>query len=321
MTRCQNGAVCFAPIVLVAVMSAALPGCSDPGASKPALKRKGGEPINVVCTTGMVADLVRNVGGEHVKVRQLMGPDVDPHLYQASTGDVSALNQADMIFYSGLHLEANLISVFESLGEHKPVYAVTDEVFRWHHEELIPTGKDSYDPHLWFDVSLWKRCLKLVADRLADYDPQNARTYIRNAQASEKKLDKLHHDCKTQLAQIPKQQRVLVTAHDAFSYFGKAYDIEVKGIQGVSTESEAGLKRIENMIDVIVARKIKAVFVETTVSEDNVRQIINGCREEGHDIVQGGELFSDAMGKHGTPEGTYAGMIRHNVDTIVKALR
>lgn len=299
----------------------AMAGCQKATESTTALKRQGSEPINVVCTTGMVADFVKQVGGEHVAVTQLMGEGTDPHLYKASPGDVSKLKNADVIFYSGLHLEGNLISTFESLSQSKPTFAVTEELLRWHDGRLLETEGDAHDPHVWFDVGTWKLTLRLIADRLADFDPEHAEDYITNAQTYGKKLDALDVECKTELAKIPADRRVLVTAHDAFHYFGKAYGIEVKAIQGVSTEAEADIRHIEELVTYVTENKIKAIFVETSVSDENVKQIIDGCAAKNHTLAIGGELFSDAMGKPGTPEGTYEGMIRHNLATIVKALK
>ena len=303
----------------IPVMATFVSGCK-PTESR-TLKREGAEPIAVVCTTGMVADMVRTVGGKHVKVTQLMRAGVDPHLYKTSTNDVSALKRAEMIFYSGLHLEANFVSVFDSLSKEKPVYALAEELNRWHHDRLLKTRGKTHDPHIWFDVSLWKLTAKLVADRLGDFDPKNAGVYAENARRYMKKLDVLHEWCKNELSKIPSERRVLVTAHDAFSYFGKAYGVEVRAIQGVSTASEASLKHVEELIAYMVDNRIKSVFVETSVKKDSVRQVIDGCKQKGHTVALGGELFSDAMGQDGTPEGTYVGMLRHNVNTIVKALK
>ncbi|GAB4147817.1 MAG: manganese ABC transporter substrate-binding protein/adhesin MntA [Planctomycetaceae bacterium] len=296
-------------------------GCQKAGSKVSPLKRQGSEPIDVVCTTGMVADLVKHVGGKHVKVTQMMGEGVDPHLYKASPGDVSAMESAEMIFYSGLHLEGNLVSSFESLAKSKPVYAVTDEIQRWFHDRLLKGDGDTHDPHVWFDVSLWQKTLRLIADRLADYDPAHASEYVANAKSYSEKLSALHKECLAKIEEIPKERRVLVTAHDAFHYFGKAYGIEVRAVQGVSTEAEAGVKQVEELVSFLVERKIRAVFAESSVSDDNIKQLIEGCQAQGHELSLGGKLFSDAMGKPGTPEGTYEGMIRHNLDVIVKALR
>lgn len=277
-------------------------------------------PINVVCTTGMVADVVRNVGGDQVKVTQLMGEGVDPHTHQPLRGEISQLNDADMIFYSGLHLESNLLPTFESLGKSKPVFALGEEFTRWHHDKILSVD-ESHDPHIWMDVSLWMLTARVVADRLGDYDPKNAETYAANANKYMEKLQKLHAYCKTEIGTIPEQQRVLVTAHDAFSYFAKAYGITVKSVQGISTESRASTKAIDDLANYLVKNKIKAVFVESSVNEKNMEQLINNCKSQGHTVTKGGVLYSDAMGKEGTEAGTYEGMIRHNVKTIVKALK
>ncbi|MFQ5733551.1 MAG: metal ABC transporter solute-binding protein, Zn/Mn family, partial [Planctomycetaceae bacterium] len=247
------------PAAMAVLLGLLVAGC-DSGSEVFSRTRQSSEPIAVVCTTGMVADVVRNVGGNQVQVTQLMGEGIDPHTYQSSTGDVTKLNDADMIFYSGLHLEANLQSVFDSLARSKPVFALTAELERWHRDRLIATAGDQHDPHVWFDVSLWKQTVRLVADRLADYDPKNARAYAKNARAYMTKLDALHDECQTELEKIPEGQRVMVTAHDAFHYFGKAYGIRVKAIQGVSTAAEASLKHVEALVDDMVENKIRAVF-------------------------------------------------------------
>ena len=278
----------------------------------------GGYPITVVCTTGMVADLVRHVGGDKVKVTQLMGDGVDPHLYKASPGDVNTLNGADAIFYSGLHLEGKMADVFVRMARKKPTFAVTEYIPE---NKVLDNTEGAFDPHLWFDVSLWREAAGVVRDALKAFDPKHADEYQSRSDAYQAELAKLHDYARTRLATIPKDRRVLVTAHDAFRYFGRAYDVEVKGIQGISTESEAGVKEVNELVTFLVERKVKAVFVESSVSDKNVRALLEGCKARGHAVVIGGELFSDAMGKDGTPEGTYVGMVRHNVDTIVKALQ
>ena len=281
-------------------------------------KFTGQHPIKVVCTTGMVADLARNVGGKHVEVESLMGAGVDPHLYKASPGDLSLLSGADVVFYSGLHLEGKMTDIFDKLARKKPAIAVADGI----PEERILTAEGAaHDPHVWFDVSLWSQAAGTVSDSLAAFDPPNAEEYKANATAYQARLAKLHEEATTKILTIPKDQRVLVTAHDAFRYFGRAYDIEVRGIQGISTDSEAGVKQINDLVTFLVERKIKAVFVETSVSDQNIRSLLEGAASRRHKVVIGGELFSDAMGNEGTPEGTYEGMVRHNVETIVKALK
>jgi manganese/zinc/iron transport system substrate-binding protein len=278
----------------------------------------GNYPIKVVCTTGMVADLVRNIGGDKVEITQIMGEGVDPHLYKASPGDVNLLSGADVIFYSGLHLEGKMADVFVRMARKKPTFAVTEYITE---NKVLDNAAGAYDPHLWFDVSLWRETAGVVRDALKAFDPKHADEYQIRADAYQAELGKLHDYAKTQLATIPKERRVLVTAHDAFRYFGRAYDVEVKGIQGISTESEAGVKEVNAIVELLVRRQIKAVFVESSVSDKNVKALLEGCAAKGHTVIIGGELFSDAMGKDGTPEGTYAGMVRHNVDTIVKALK
>lgn len=279
---------------------------------------KGTYPIKVACTTGMVAELVRNVGGKHVEVTQMMHSAVDPHLYRASPGDITRLQESDLIFYSGLHLEGKMTDLFENMAQKKPVFPVAEYFTQ---EDVLHDEERTFDPHVWFDVSLWNKARGVVQEVLIKFDPQHADDYKKQGDDYKAELDKLHEYARTQLQTIPKKQRVLITAHDAFRYFGKAYDIEVKGIQGISTESEAGVGHIRELVDFLVANKIKAVFVETTINQKNMEALIDGCKARGHAVHIGGELYSDAMGKEGTEEGTYPGMVKHNVDTIVKALK
>jgi manganese/zinc/iron transport system substrate-binding protein len=232
-------------------------------------------------------------------------------------GDISDLQAADLVFYSGLHLEGKMTEVLERLAEQKPVVAVTGAL----DEAAILEADGADDPHVWFDVQLWAQTVNVVYDHLKEHDPAHAEEYEANAEAYLQELVELHAFAKDQLATIPEEQRVLVTAHDAFRYFGQAYDIEVRGIQGISTESQASVGEINDLVNFLVERRIKAVFVESSVSERNVEALVEGCRDKGHEIKIGGELFSDAMGEAGTPEGTYAGMVRHNVETIVEALK
>jgi manganese/zinc/iron transport system substrate-binding protein len=294
-------------------------GCESSGATASAPAKFGGKyPIQVVCTTGMVADLAKNVGGEHVKVTALMGAGVDPHLYTASPADVSQLNRADLILYSGLHLEGKLSELLERMSSRKPTTAVAGKLPEG---KIISDSAGAHDPHVWFDVSLWSDAASAAADALIAFDPPHADAYRANLKAYQAKLAALHEYAKTEIDTIPKERRVLVTAHDAFHYFGNAYGIEVRGIQGISTTSEAGVRRVRELVDFLVERKIKAVFVETSVSDQNIRSLLEGCAARGHQVTIGGSLFSDAMGKAGTPEGTYEGMVGHNVDTIVHALK
>lgn len=266
----------------------------------------------------MVADLVERVGGKHVRVAQLMGEGIDPHLYKASPGDVTQLNRADMVFYSGLHLEGKMGDVLGRMARKKPAVAAAEHIDK---SRLLEVAADLYDPHVWFDVALWSETTKAVENALATFDPSHADDYRQQAEEYRVELAKLDEECRRRIEEIPADRRVLVTAHDAFHYFGRAYEVEVMAIQGISTQAEAGIKKINELVDFIAARGIKAVFVETSVNERNIEALVEGCRAQGHEVKIGGQLFSDAMGQPGTPEGTYVGMVRHNVEAIVKALK
>ncbi len=277
-------------------------------------------PYRVVTTVGMINDLVREIGGERVEAVGLIGEGVDPHLYNPTRSDVAALMQADIIFYNGLQLEGKMTDVLIRVGRAgKPVYAVTDLIdpaYLMEHDEL-----EGYsDPHVWMDVSAWMKALDVVAEALSEFDPAHAEEYRERAASYSAELSALHEYARQVIATIPERNRILITAHDAFNYFGRAYDMEVRGIQGLSTESEAGLLDINRLVDLIVDREIGAVFVETSVAEKNVHALIEGARSRGQSVRIGGTLFSDAMGPAGTYEGTYIGMIDHNVTTIARAL-
>lgn len=301
------------------ILLTALVGCSGSTAPRnEAGPRSSSSPVRVVCTTGMVADIVKNVGGKWVTVEALMGEGVDPHLYKPSTGDVSKLEQAEAIFYSGLHLEGKMGELFEHLAQRKRVFAITDDIPR---AELLNVGGEQFDPHVWFDVKLWSQSTALVERELSKLDPAHAADYQSQATLYREQLEELDRTCREQLAQVPQPRRVLVTAHDAFSYFGRAYHVEVKAIQGVSTDSEAGVREINELVEFIALRQVKAVFVETSVDPRNVRALIEGCAARGHAVTVGGSLYSDAMGAADTPEGTYVGMVRKNVSLIVAALK
>lgn len=276
--------------------------------------------INAVATTGMVADAVRAVGGDHVNVVGLMGPGVDPHLYKASQGDVRRLASADVIFYNGLSLEGRMADILVRMARQTPTFAVTEYV----PEELLIGAEDfdsQYDPHIWFDVTLWKLAVERVRDGLIEVDPSHADVYRENAAAYLSQLDELDAYVRERLSELSSENRVLVTAHDAFGYFGRAYDIEVVGLQGISTDTEVGLRDIQELVDFLVERQIKAVFVESSVPRRSLEAVVQGAASRGHQVVIGGELFSDALGDAGTPQGTYIGMVRHNVDTIVSSLK
>jgi manganese/zinc/iron transport system substrate-binding protein len=274
----------------------------------------------IVTTCGMVTDIVREVAGNKAKVAGLMGEGVDPHLYKPTRDDVAKLLQADVVFYSGLMLEGRMTDTFLKVSRKgTPVFAVTellDEKFLLEPPEFA----GHTDPHVWMDVKGWMDAVKVVARSLGEVDAGNAAYYQQNADRYVAQLAKLNDYAKQALASIPKERRVLITAHDAFNYFGRAYDIDVRGIQGISTESEAGVADINKLVDFIVIKKIPAIFVESSVSDKNIRALVEGSKSRGHDVRIGGQLFSDAMGRPGTYEGTYIGMIDHNVTTITRAL-
>jgi manganese/zinc/iron transport system substrate-binding protein len=267
----------------------------------------------------MITNIVEIVGGEHVNVYGLMGPGVDPHLYVASEGDVEALQNADIIFYNGLFLEAQMDEILKQLGERKTTVAVAERIDP---SLLLPWAAypDEFDPHVWFDVTLWMKAVEAVRDTLVETDAPNADRYRSNAEAYLAELAELDAYVKEQAGRVPAEQRVLITAHDAFHYFGRAYGFEVRGLQGISTASEAGTADVRELADYIVERQIRAIFVETSVPVRNIEALQAAVQDRGFEVVIGGQLFSDAMGNPDTPEGNYLGMVRHNIDTIVQAL-
>jgi len=292
------------------------------GLNSPSFVRAGDVPkipYTVTCTTGMVGDIVRQVAGDRATVDNIIGEGVDPHLFQATRADMVKLLKADVVFYSGLMLEGKLSDTLVKIARNRPVFAVTEELDP---SMLLepPAFAGHYDPHLWMDVALWRKCAEMVVQPLAEFDPPGAETYRANFERYAQELDQLDAYVRKVLASIPEKSRVMITAHDAFNYMGRAYHLDVRGIQGISTESEAGLADINGLVDLIVEREVKAVFVETSVSDKNVRALIEGAQSRGHTVTIGGKLFSDAMGRPGTYEGTYIGMIDHNATTIARAL-
>ncbi|APE44797.1 manganese transporter [Sulfitobacter alexandrii] len=275
--------------------------------------------LNVVATTGMIADGARRVGGDAVEVRALMGPGVDPHGYRQTRSDIVAMTRADLTLWHGLFLEAQMERFFEELGGKRSVVAVAEALDKGRLLEH-PDYAGRYDPHVWMTPEIWSDVVTEIAVALTDVRPDMAETFAANAQDYRRELATLSGYARDALARVPEEARVLVTAHDAFSYFGREYGFEVIGIQGISTNSEAGLNRISELVDLLVERRIGAVFVETSVSDRNMRALIEGAAARGHEVVIGGSLYSDAMGQEGTYEGTYIGMIDHNVTTIARAL-
>ncbi len=280
-----------------------------------------GNKVKVTTTIGMITDIVQQVGRDHVDVTGLMGSGVDPHLYKASAGDIGKLDKADIIFYNGLHLEGKMVDILEQMSQKKPTFAVSEKIDRAKLRSGELTGGTEYDPHIWFDVRHWISATESVRDGLSKLDQAHAEEYGKNAAAYIDQLNQLHAEVTAKIQSIPEQSRVLVTAHDAFGYFGDAYGMKVMGLQGISTASEAGTKDVTDLRDFLVANKLKAVFIESSVPRKAIDAVIQGAKEQGHEVQIGGELFSDAMGEDGTPEGTYIGMVRHNVDTIVNALK
>ncbi|MFC7749884.1 metal ABC transporter solute-binding protein, Zn/Mn family [Paenibacillus thermoaerophilus] len=310
-----------AMLTVAYVAMIALAACSPAGEEAEFKPLDGDRPVKITTTIGMITDVAKEIGGEHVQVTGLMKAGIDPHLYKASQGDIKRLDEADLILYNGLHLEGKMAEVLDQMNRKKPTIAVTKNIPE---SELLagdPESGTQHDPHVWFDVKLWMKAAEVIRDELVKIDPTHADTYKKNAEAYLQKMEELDRYAREQLATIPPESRVLVTAHDAFGYFGRAYGVEVKGLQGISTASETGTKDVADLRDLLVQRKIKAVFVESSVPADRIRAVIEGAKQLGHDVKIGGELFSDAMGPEGTEEGTYLGMVRHNVDTIVKALK
>ena len=287
----------------------------------PAADEEGEGPIRVAATTGMIGDLAANIGGDRVEVTSLMGPGVDPHLYKPTAGDVETLERADIIFYNGLELEGRMTDVFVQIARSgKPTVAIAEDIPEDQLRQPVEfEGK--YDPHVWFDVTLWKLAAQTVARHLTELEPDLAETFQTNLDAYLLQLDELDAYVRTQVALIPEASRVLITAHDAFGYFGRQYGVEVRGLQGTSTAAEAGASDVQGLADFIVERQIKAIFVESSVPQATIEAVEQACQARGWDVAIGGQLFSDAMGERGTPEGNYIGMVRHNVDTIVAALR
>lgn len=316
------------PYIVALIPLLALAGCQPAGSHEHAGAERstrtyaGKFPINVVCTTGPVAEIAQRVGGEFVAVTALMGPGVDPHLYSPVASDVRKLAAADVIFYNGLHLEGRMADLFVQMARTKATFAVTEGLQARKDKRLRepPEFEGLYDPHVWHDPLVWSDCVDDVGQMLAEFDPSHAEAYRKNAAAYQAELKELDAWCREQLEKIPKDRRVLVTAHDAFGYFGKTFDIEVAALKGVSTEDEKDLKHQEEVVTLIVNRKIPAIFVESAVAPKTVKALIEPCRALGWDVNIGGSLYADAMGPTDTPDADYAGMIRANVNTIVAAL-
>jgi manganese/zinc/iron transport system substrate-binding protein len=276
--------------------------------------------LKVVTTTSMLTDLIKNIGGDLIEVNGLMGAGVDPHLYKASEGDVTKLYQADVIFYNGLHLEGKLVEVFEKMGSKKMTVSLGESLDK---NELIGSEyfASNYDPHVWFNIQFFKQFGDKVAETLATNDTLNAEKFRENNALYQKKLDELEAEVRATIETLPKEKRILVTAHDAFNYFGKQYDFNVVGLQGISTATEAGVQDVRRLSQFIIENKVKAIFIESSVPRRTIEALQEAVLSKNHEVVIGGSLYSDALGNSGTVEGTYVGMFRANVKTIVDALK
>jgi manganese/zinc/iron transport system substrate-binding protein len=303
-------------ITALAAMVALAAGCAaDSGQSGDV----SGRTLRVTATANFITDLAREVGGDRVEVTGLLGPGVDPHLYKASAGDVASLREADIIFYGGLELEGRMGDLLEELDRTRPTVAVTRDM----PEDRLNRPSEfegKYDPHVWFSVPLWENAVGTVADAYAERDPANADGYRARADAYIAELRALDREVRATLDAVSARSRVLVTSHDAFGYFGEEYGFDVVAIQGVSTQTEATTADIERVAGIIADRGVKAVFVESAVSPQTIEAVLAAARRRGQEARVGGELFADAAGDEGTPEGTYVGMVRHNVELIAAGL-
>lgn len=281
---------------------------------------KANKKLKMTCTTGFVSDAVKNIVKDKADIYTLMGAGVDPHLYKATQGDIAKLNEADIIVYNGLHLEGKMTDIFEKLKTRKAIIAQAELIEN--SNLLKPDGfENSFDPHIWFNVNLWSQTIAKLGEALAKADTINSKFYLENTQIYVDSLLKLDDWIKLKMNEIPENQRVLITAHDAFQYFGNAYNLEVKALQGISTVSEFGLKDVSELVNFICDRKIKAVFVESSVSPRSINAVIEGCKRKNHEVKIGATLFSDALGDENSEEKNYIGVVKYNVNQIVNSLK
>jgi len=271
----------------------------------------------IVCTTTILADAVRNVVGDCAQVISLMGPGVDPHLYRPREGDVHKLANAQLVFYHGLHLEGKLATLLGSIDRYAPAYAVSDGIPT---TALRSADDELYDPHVWFSVPLWIQVIDYIAQRCVEHDPHNANTYYQNADNYIRELVQLHSWIKAQIASIPPEHRCLVTAHDAFGYFGQTYGLEVIALQGISTESDIGMWDVQRLVNVVLTRRIPALFVETAIPHRTLQAVVDAVRVQGGTVVLGNELYTDALGDVQSHADTYISMVQHNVKTLMRGL-
>lgn len=297
-----------------------LAGCGADGGTAAGATVPTDRKVAVTTTTNFITDTVRQIGGDRVEVTGLMGPGVDPHLYKASARDVSDLRDSDVVFYGGLHLEGKMGELLEKLDEKQ----TTQAVFAGIPEEQLmepPEGINAeHDPHVWFDVTNWKHVARTIAATLKRKDPAHAAGYDGRLAAYERELDTTDRYVAQRIAEIPRARRVLITSHDAFAYFGRRYDIDVAGVQGISTVAEATTADVQRIAQLIADRDVKAVFVESSVPRQTIDAVLAAASQKGADAVVGGELYTDAAGDEETAEGTYVGMVRANADKIAEGL-
>ena len=306
------------PIVSLAIVGIiCLPACTSPNG---AARESTDATISIVVTTGMVADLVRYVAGDHAQVTGLIGEGIDPHLFQPTTSDIARIMQADVVFYSGLHLEGAMQTAFESAAASgKVVRAVTDGIPA-ENIRVSDEYKGFPDPHVWNDARAWAGCLNTVVDVLSERYPEFSEEFQSNAERFRREIERVDDYARQIVGTIPESQRTLVTAHDAFAYFARAYGLQVQSVQGITTESDPGVQDINNLVDYLVEHRIPAIFVESTINQANIRAVIEGAQQRDWSVTIGGTLYSDAMGPTGAYEGTYIGMIDHNATVITRAL-
>ena len=300
-------------ILALSLMLVVLAGCAPKEGSEDNGKLK------VVTTTTIIADVVRNLAGDLVEVEALMGPGVDPHLYKASAGDVKRMNNADMVVYNGLHLEGRMGEVFENI-KGKIIFAANENLDE---SKLLDfeTNPGYFDPHVWFDVQIWKGATRRIAEGLKELDPENKEKYDENLEKYIVELDELDKYVRDRTEEVDPEKRILVTAHDAFQYFGNQYGFDVRGLQGISTDAEAGTADVRKLADFIVEKEIKSIFVESSVPRKNIEALQEAVKSKGFDVEIGGELYSDSTGDSGTPAESYIGTVKENIDTIVDALK
>jgi manganese/zinc/iron transport system substrate-binding protein len=309
--------LCLLVLLLMVASGCQKDNTEDPANANPKTEKK----LHVVATISMITDILKNIGQDRIDVTGIVGEGVDPHLYKPTAGDVERVKDADIIFYNGLHLEAKIIgAVLDKMADKTKAVAVTAGTLR-SHLRTSSEFQGGYDPHVWHDVSLWMKAVERIRDTLAQADPNNAEYYRSNAKNYLAVLKTLHDDLQNLAAQIPAQRRVLVTTHDAFGYLGRAYGFEVRGLQGLNTEAEVGVADVRELAAFIIEHRIPAIFVETSTPSQGIKAVQAAVRAKGFEVEIGGGLFADAMGTPGTPEGTYIGLMRHNIDTIVNALK